>query len=170
MTLERINNWGLLEAQNEFIGCCHCERRAIELAGFRPFASIEELFEKADSIWASATEDERLEAFSGHPQIGDIKTLARKYGNKHAANASREQGQIVEAQESVLIALRDGNQRYLENNGFIFIVCATGKSADEMLGLLRDRLRNDRETELDNAAREQGAITRLRLQKLIAEE
>ena len=157
---------GLLEAQNEFIGCCYCERWATELTNLRPFASIEELFEKADSTWASATEDERLEAFSGHPQIGDMKALR----NKYAANANREQGQIEEAKDSVLLALRDGNLRYLESNGFIFIVCATGKSADEMLGLLQDRLRNDRETELDNAAREQGAITRLRLQKLVEEE
>ena len=90
--------------------------------------------------------------------------------NKYAANANREQGQIAEAEDSVLLALRDENLRYAERNGFIFIVCATGKSADEMLGLLRDRLCNDRQTELGIAAREQQAITRLRLQKLIAEE
>ena len=166
MTLDELNNLGPTDAQKAFIGCCHCERWATELSNSRPFDSIESLFDKAASTWASATEAERLEAFSGHPQIGDMNALK----NKYAANANREQGQIVEAEDSVLLALRDENLRYAERNGFIFIVCATGKSADEMLGLLRDRLCNDRQTELGIAAREQQAITRLRLQKLIAEE
>ena len=165
MTLQELNELALTDAQTAFIGCCHCQRWANELSGSRPFASIGELYDKADSIWASATEEERLEAFSGHPQIGDLEALKDKY-----AAANREQGQIVAAEDSVLLALRDENLRYAERNGFIFIVCATGKSADEMLGLLRGRLGNDRVTELDNAASEQGAITRLRLQKLIAEE
>ena len=166
MTLDELNNLGPTDAQKAFIGCCHCERWATELSNSLPFDSIRSLFDKAASTWASATEAERLEAFSGHPQIGDMNALK----NKYAANANREQGQIVEAEDSVLLALRDENLRYAERNGFIFIVCATGKSADEMLGLLRDRLCNDRQTELGIAAREQQAITRLRLQKLIAEE
>ena len=166
MTLDELNNLGPTDAQKAFIGCCHCERWATELSNSLPFDSIRSLFDKAASTWASATEAERLEAFSGHPQIGDMNALK----NKYAANANREQGQIAEAEDSVLLALRDENLRYAERNGFIFIVCATGKSADEMLGLLRGRLGNDRVTELDNAASEQGAITRLRLQKLIAEE
>ena len=166
MTLDELNNLGPTDAQKAFIGCCHCERWATELSNSLPFDSIRSLFDKAASTWASATEAERLEAFSGHPQIGDMNALK----NKYAANANREQGQIAEAEDSVLLALRDENLRYAERNGFIFIVCATGKSADEMLGLLRDRLCNDRQTELGIAAREQQAITRLRLQKLIAEE
>ena len=166
MTLDELNNLGPTDAQKAFIGCCHCERWATELSNSLPFDSIRSLFDKAASTWASATEAERLEAFSGHPQIGDMKALK----NKYAENANREQGQIAEAEDSVLLALRDENLRYAERNGFIFIVCATGKSADEMLGLLRDRLCNDRQTELGIAAREQQAITRLRLQKLIAEE
>ena len=105
------------------------------------------------------------EAFQGHPQIGDLAALL----NKYASTASTEQGQVVEADEAVLIALGERNREYLDKFGFIFIVCATGKSAAEMLGLLEARIGNDRETELANGAIEQGKIMRLRLNKRFTE-
>lgn len=167
MSLHWLNELSDMLATQELVACCSCERWARELASARPFASADALYKVADSIWATASEEERLEAFSGHPQIGDMAALGSKYGNRYAATANREQGQIVTADDSVLAALLDDNRQYLERNGFIFIVCATRKSASEMLGLLRDRMHNDRLTELDNAAREQGEIMRLRLQQLI---
>ncbi|MFT7246626.1 MAG: OHCU decarboxylase, partial [Candidatus Azotimanducaceae bacterium] len=109
-----------------------------------------------------ATEVETLEAFTAHPQIGDLDALRNKYAN----TANSEQGQISAADEETLIALRDENQTYLARFGFIFIVCATGKSAAEMLELLQTRLLNDRATELENGAQEQWLITELRLNYL----
>ena len=163
MTLEELNILESSEAAALLTGCCHCERWVIEMATSRPFKSEVNLLETAELLWASSTMSEKLEDFTGHPRIGDMDALR----NKYAANANREQGQIAGADDKVLALLRDQNQRYLDLYGFIFIVCATGKSAVEMLGLLEQRLGNDRETELDNAAREQAAITRLRLQKLV---
>ncbi len=163
MTLEELNRRRAIELKDNFITCCHCQRWAVDMCNARPFISVEELLDLADQLWEIATEKERLEAFSGHPQIGDMQALR----NKFADSAQREQGQIVEADESVLKELEDKNQQYFDAFGFIFIVCATAKSADEMLELLLQRLVNSRETELENAAREQGAITRLRLQKMI---
>jgi 2-oxo-4-hydroxy-4-carboxy-5-ureidoimidazoline decarboxylase len=163
MTLEDLNNLESGEATALFTGCCHCERWAREMDEARPFKWEANLLETAELLWAKSTEDEKLEAFTGHPRIGDMDALR----NRYAVSANREQGQIVEADDKVLELLRDLNRRYLECYGFIFIVCATGKSAGEMLGLLEGRLGNEREAELKNAAREQAAITSLRLLKLI---
>jgi 2-oxo-4-hydroxy-4-carboxy-5-ureidoimidazoline decarboxylase len=87
--------------------------------------------------------------------------------NKYAVSANREQGQITDADEVTLTELAELNQQYLADHGFIFIVCATGKSALEMLGLLKSRIDNTREQEIENAAREQGEITLLRIEKLL---
>jgi 2-oxo-4-hydroxy-4-carboxy-5-ureidoimidazoline decarboxylase len=163
MTLEDLNNLESGEATAFFTGCCRCERWAREMDETRPFNTEANLLETAELLWAKSTENEKLEAFAGHPRIGDMDALR----NSYAVSANREQGQIVEADDKVLKLLRAQNQRYLEMYGFIFIVCATGKSAAEMLGLLEGRLGNEREAELNIAAREQAAITSLRLQKLI---
>ena len=106
----------------------------------------------AHTCWSDAAESERLEAFSGHPQIGDLSALK----NRFAATASAEQGQVAAATEETLLALKSANDAYLEKFGFIFIVCATGKSAEEMLELVNERLPNSRQEELDNGAIEQG--------------
>ena len=163
MTLEDLNSLESGEATAFFTGCCHCERWAREMEESRPFDTEVILLETAEILWAKSTENEKLEAFAGHPLIGDMDALR----NRYAFSANREQGQIVAADDKVLEKLRDQNQRYLEHYGFIFVVCATGKSADEMLRLLEQRLGSDREVELKNAAREQAAITSLRLLKLI---
>ncbi|MDA8879727.1 hypothetical protein N9I26_01275 [Pseudomonadales bacterium] len=104
-----------------------------------------------------------LRLSGGHPQIGDMDALR----NKYAVSANREQGQITDADEVTLTELAELNQQYLADHGFIFIVCATGKSALEMLGLLKSRIDNTREQEIENAAREQGEITLLRIEKLL---
>ncbi len=161
MTIDELNQDQALF--DTLIQCCHCRRWAKALSEEKPFASSDELQQKASSIWSTATEEELLEAFSGHPQIGDMEALR----NKYAASANREQGQVVGAEEEVLKALKIENQQYLEKFGFIFIVCATGKSASEMLALLRKRMVNNRVAELQNAAIEQGKIMRLRLAKIL---
>lgn len=116
--------------------------------------------------WRRATEEEILEAFSGHPQIGDMNALRDKY----ASTASAEQGQVIDAAEVVLLALRQQNQVYLEKFGFIFIICATGKSASEMLALLEERVNNRPDEELANGAIEQGKIMNLRLSILLEDD
>jgi len=104
-----------------------------------------------------------LEAFSGHPQIGDLEALR----NRYAERAHAEQGQVLSAPDETLAELKDMNEAYLERHGFIFIVCATGKSAEQMLELLEQRLPNSREQELRIAAEEQAKITHIRLDKLL---
>ena len=107
-----------------------------------------------------------LEAFAAHPRIGDREALRAKFATT-AAWAGEEQRGAAAAPETTLDALAEGNRAYEEKFGYIFIVSASGKSADRMLELLRGRLANDPDTELVNASREQRAITRLRLEKLL---
>ena len=146
--------------------CCHCHTWARRVANAQPFLSVDNLLECASRLWRVATEQEILEAFSHHPKIGDMTALR----NKYASTAEAEQGQVTLADERVLLALHDQNEAYYKKFGFIFIVCATGKSASEMLGLLNERVNNSRNEELVNGAREQGAIMNLRLKKLLKDD
>ncbi len=134
----------------------------------RPFFSIDEMLVVADREWFSLGESEWLEAFSHHPKIGEggIEGLRKKFAST-AAWASKEQSGVAAADEQTLHALAAGNEAYEKKFGFIFIVCAMGKSAGEMLALLESRLSNDRQTELQKAAAEQAKITKLRLEKLL---
>lgn len=163
--LSSLNAMSDADAHAAFLACCHCERWASDMNRMRPYVSDLALINAARDCWRQASELERLEAFRGHPQIGDLQALR----NKYAVSANREQGQITEADEDTLMALADLNQQYLSDHGFIFIVCATGKSASEMLGLLKGRMNNTREQEIKNAAKEQGEITLLRIEKLLRE-
>ncbi len=106
-----------------------------------------------------------LEAFAAHPKIGDRDALRAKFAAT-AAWSAIEQAGVDGAPEEVLDALADANDRYHERFGYIFIVCATGKTAEEMLALIRERLSNDPEVELRTAAAEQAKIARIRLEKL----
>jgi 2-oxo-4-hydroxy-4-carboxy-5-ureidoimidazoline decarboxylase len=109
------------------------------------------------------SEADILEAFSGHPRIGDVKDLEKKYGS----SPMEEQASVRIAKTRTLELLKVKNDEYLEKFGFIFIVFATGKTAEEMLGLLESRLGNSRETELENGAREQSLIFTKRLRQLL---
>ncbi len=100
------------------------------------------------------------------PAIGDVNSLKKKYADIQAS-ASHEQSGAAQASEATLQRLKTLNDQYLDRFGFIFIVCATGKSADEMLALLEARIDNDRDEEIQNAAREQAKITHLRLETLL---
>jgi 2-oxo-4-hydroxy-4-carboxy-5-ureidoimidazoline decarboxylase len=107
-----------------------------------------------------------LEAFKIHPRIGDIESLRKKFAST-ASWASDEQSGASEAAEDVLHELSEGNDHYEKKFGYIFIVCATGKSATEMLTLLKNRLHNNPEAEFAIACEEQKKITNLRLDKLL---
>ena len=134
----------------------------------RPFGDVPLLHEIADAVWNGLTDEDWKEAFAQHPKIGDIKSLRKKYQNT-AALASKEQSGVASASERTLKALAEGNNLYEAKFGYIFIVCATGKSADEMLALLNGRLSNIPSQEIKIAAQEQAKITRLRLEKLLLE-
>lgn len=129
----------------------------------RPFRSDARLLFAARNEWFGLSEQDWLEAFSHHPKIGDRSALAARFPATHDLSA-KEQAGVGSAGEDVITALAQANEDYVARFGFIFIVCATGKTAEEMLQLLRDRLSNDRATELRRAAEEQAKITALRLQ------
>jgi 2-oxo-4-hydroxy-4-carboxy-5-ureidoimidazoline decarboxylase len=148
--------------------CCGSARWVDRMLEGRPYASATALFELAERVWNELGRDDYLEAFSHHPQIGaDLAELQQKFASTSAWSASEQSG-AGGAGLATLEALRDGNRAYLERFGFIFIVCATGKSAAEMLALLRARLPNDPAVEVSIAAAEQAKITKLRLEKLSA--
>jgi 2-oxo-4-hydroxy-4-carboxy-5-ureidoimidazoline decarboxylase len=142
--------------------CCGSSRWAGRMVARRPFGSRDALLTTAREEWWALSPDDWLEAFSHHPRIGDRASLAARFPATHHLSA-REQATVADATEDVLTALADANQEYADRFGFIFIVCATGKTANEMLELLRERLPNDPDTELRIAAEEQAKITALRL-------
>ena len=166
MNIEEINKLPRPELHQEFFRCCSSLNWVETLVKKRPFQDISHLMNEAEIVWYSLNEQDWLEAFSGHPQIGDLSTLREKYGNT-SAWASTEQKAVGNASEQTLLELADFNKKYLKKFGFIFIVCATGKSADEMLQLLKKRIDNEYSFELKIAADEQFKITKLRLEKLL---
>jgi OHCU decarboxylase len=164
--LDRLNSLSPADAQAEFLKCCGATLWAKRMSEARPFASVEQLCSKADETWASLEEYDWLEAFRAHPKIGERKAEATQ--SKQAASwSSQEQSQAQQAAEETKAAIAQGNKVYEERFGFIFIICASGRSADEILSELNRRLANDAEAEIRLAAEEQRKITRLRLQKLL---
>jgi 2-oxo-4-hydroxy-4-carboxy-5-ureidoimidazoline decarboxylase len=146
--------------------CCGAERWVQAMLAARPFVSTLALHERALQVWDGLGAPDYLEAFSHHPQIGeDLDELRKRFAATHSLS-SREQAGVNNADESTLLSLREGNRAYRERFGHIFIVCATGKSAAEMLALLRQRIENEPAAELAIAAAEQAKITRLRLDGL----
>ncbi len=137
------------------------------VAARRPFSSLDHLKSSAEGIWHDLSETDYLQAFEAHPMIGDVDSLRKKYASTKAL-ASGEQSGAANADEQVLNELAKLNHEYLAKFGFIFIVFATGKSAAQMLDLLKNRLPNDRGAEIRNAAAEQWRITLLRIDKLLA--
>ena len=135
----------------------------------RPFHDSDALHAAADGAWIGLGEQDYLEAFSGHPKIGDIQSLQKKYSD--SANLARsEQSGVVSASHDLLEKLSAANLAYEEKFGFIFIVCATGKSASEMLAILQDRLTRDRAAELKTACEQQRKIFHLRLDKFVCQK
>lgn len=151
-------------SRERFEWCCAARRWVEGMQRRRPFASDDEVFRAARDVAETLAEEDWLEAFAAHPQIGDVTSLREKYAST-ASTAAEEQQGAQSASDATLEALAEKNQRYLARHGFLFIVCATGKSADEMLQLLAERLDKSREQELQTAAEEQLKITELRLRK-----
>jgi OHCU decarboxylase len=148
--------------------CCAATAWVCGMLAARPFADDNAVFATSESIAATLAESDWLEAFAAHPLIGDVDSLRKKYAATKQLAAGEQSGVDV-ASETTLRELSELNRNYFARFGFIFIVFATGKTADEMLAILKSRIDNDREQEIANAAAEQLKITRLRLEKLASE-
>lgn len=164
--LKQLNQAAEETARIDFLNCCGSEKWARLMIEARPFADVAALINQAEEIWLNLATEDWLEAFAAHPKIG-----ARKAAPKQQAQSAEwsqgEQSGTHAAADSVLDELTEANRLYEKKFGFIFIVCATGKSAKEMLELCRQRLSNDANSEIRTAADEQRKITEIRLKKLL---
>lgn len=161
--LEEWNKADEKTATEAMLACSGARRWAKEMVAQRPIASVAALSEAADRIWATMNEADWLEAFACHPRIGERKhTAASELSNTWS---QQEQSDASNASQTVLQELAEGNRLYEERFGFTYIVCATGKSADEMLQILKRRLPNARVAELREAAEQQRQIMQVRLGK-----
>jgi len=167
-TLAAWNTTGATEARNAMLACCGARRWADAMIAMRPVASVIALSEAADRAWTAMQEADWLEAFACHPRIGERKASAHA-GAQSAEWSKTEQAQTSAASEKVLDEIAAGNRRYEEQFGFTYIVCATGKSAEEMLAILKRRLASTREAELREAAEQQRQIMQIRLGKWLIE-
>ena len=154
------------EAHAELLKCCGATRWAETVERDRPYASLEQLIAKATEVWWSLDERDWLEAFRSHPKIGERKAANTVSAQSQQWSAQEQQGVQNAAQEAIEKLARL-NVDYEQKFGFIFIVCATGKSTDEILALLEQRLPNEASVELPIAAAEQAKIAELRLRKLL---
>jgi 2-oxo-4-hydroxy-4-carboxy-5-ureidoimidazoline decarboxylase len=166
MTLESLNSLTISDANEQFETCCGAANWVEKMNQNRPFQNKDDLYQKAESIWYSLSSKDWLEAFTHHPKIGNIDSLRKKFHNTKSISEDEQSG-INDAAESTLKDLAESNQLYQDKFGFIFIICATGKSANEMLALIKIRLNNNANAEMLNAAEEQNKITQLRLEKLL---
>lgn len=167
MNIESLKALPPDEAQNEFLKCCGSVRWAQAMVKLRQYATtVGGLILFGNEMWWLAEREDWLEAFRSHPKIGERKAAA-EVSSQSTQWSGQEQAGVQTAEQETLDELARLNREYEEKFGFIFIVCATGKSAGEMLDILRERLGNDIETELPIAAAEQAKITELRLKKLV---
>ena len=164
-----LNELAPEQAEAEFLKCCGSSNWAKRMVAERPYGDLENILVNADLIWASLPPEDWLEAFRSHPKIGE-KKAEQTQSNAAKAWSAQEQSGTADSADETMAVLAEGNREYAERFGFIFIVCATGKSAEEMLGILRSRINNDAASELRIAAEEQRKITQLRLRKLIGYE
>jgi len=132
-----------------------------------PAEDLVDFFESAEENWYSCNEADWMEAFGHHPQIGDINSLREKFAST-ADMAMNEQSGVSGSHEDLLDQLAEANKMYKEKFGFIFIICATGKSGEAMLEAIKSRLSNTAEAEIKNAMEEQNKITKLRIEKLFS--
>jgi 2-oxo-4-hydroxy-4-carboxy-5-ureidoimidazoline decarboxylase len=167
MTLDELNHLDRAARAEQLRKCCGSSRWVEQMLAVFPVADKETLLDHADSIWNHLGPDDYREAFTHHPKIGDLNGLREKFASTRAW-AAGEQGAVQQASEETLQALAAGNAAYEQKFGYIFIVSAAGKSAEQMLHLLQTRLLGDADEELLLAADEQRKITRLRLEKLLS--
>jgi len=164
--LASLNSLSAEEAAQELLQCCGSKRWAGQMADARPYENLADVIARANKIWQSLDRDDWLEAFRSHPKIGE-KKAAESVSAQSKTWSGQEQAGVNTASRETTIALAALNRAYEMKFGFIFIICATGKTSAEMLSALRERLEHDAAEELPIAAAEQSKITELRLKKLL---
>ncbi len=165
-----VARWNSLpdsEAVNEILPCCGSRAWARALAGRRPLGDAATLLYASDEVWRGLTESDWMEAFASHPRIGESRAPESALAQSRSWSA-QEQREVAAAGDAVKIALAEANREYERRFHRVFIVCATGKPAAEILEILQRRLGNDVETELQEAAEQQRQITHIRLKKWLA--
>ncbi|MBD0286266.1 MAG: 2-oxo-4-hydroxy-4-carboxy-5-ureidoimidazoline decarboxylase [Flavisolibacter sp.] len=167
MTLEELNRLEKKELKEALAKCCGSATWVAKMTSIFPVEDKATLLRKAEEFWFACNEADWREAFAHHPKIGDLKSLKEKYAST-SKWAEGEQAGVKSTTPQALEQLAEGNRLYKEKFGYIFIVCATGKSAEEMLRILRSRLPNNPEEEIKIAMSEQNKITKLRLEKLLS--
>lgn len=166
--LVRWNGLSHQGAANEILPCCGSRAWAESMAAKRPVSDEASLLAASDEAWRKLSESDWLEAFRSHLRIGESRAEPSATARSSAWSA-REQQNVTAADASVKAALVAANQEYEKRFGRIFLVCATGKSAEEILEILRRRLHNSDHAELQEAAEQQRQITRIRLKKWLGE-
>jgi len=167
-----LQRWNALSAEDaaaEILSCCGSRVWASALAAERPYRDVDTLFRQAGKVWRGLSAEDWMEAFRSHPRIGE-RQAEKATTATSAAWSAGEQRDVQSAEDDVKRAIADGNRRYEERFGRIFIVCATGKQPAEILAILQSRLRNDDETELKESAAEQEQILELRLKKWLSQQ
>jgi OHCU decarboxylase len=164
--LQSLNSLPRDAAEAELLRCCGSQRWARAMAAKRPFPDAAALIAAADETWSGLDPADWLQAFAQHPRIGE-RALDAPRCTSTGAWAATEQAGAANADDDLKRALEEGNRVYERRFNHVFIICASGKSATQMLASLQARLNNDPETERRIAAQEQAMITRLRLQKLV---
>jgi 2-oxo-4-hydroxy-4-carboxy-5-ureidoimidazoline decarboxylase len=167
--LARWNSLGPDEAAREALSCCGSQAWAVALAARRPIADEASLLETSSSIWLALPERSWQEAFDSHPRIGQ-KHAQTRATEESLRWSAQEQRTAFSSGEAIKLALEEANRRYEQKFGRIFIVCANGKTAAEILATLEARLQNDPSTELREAAEQQRQITQLRLHRWLESE
>lgn len=162
--LVRWNGLSLGKAVEEILPCCGSKAWAHQMAARRPISNEAALLVACDEVWKNVLESDWMEAFRSHPRIGESRAPAASPA-RSASWSGEEQHRVTTAGEDVKAALAEGNRTYEQRFNRIFIVCAAGKSAPEILELLQRRLRNDEGTELLEAAEQQRQIAHIRLKK-----
>ena len=164
MTIADYDHLEASEKKFLLIQCCGSQEWVNKMIALPPAEDLVDLFEEAEEMWYQCSEDDWKEAFTHHPMIGDVDSLRKKFSADQFAG--KEQASITTSSEKTLRELAEANQLYQQKFGYIFIVFATGKSAEEILDILRLRLNNSPEEEIMIAMEEQSKITQLRLQNL----
>jgi 2-oxo-4-hydroxy-4-carboxy-5-ureidoimidazoline decarboxylase len=166
MKISALNKLAPEAAELEFMQCCTANTWVDRMVAAMPFNHVEALKEQANISWQGLTEADYLQAFEGHPKIGDVSSLREKYRSTEKIAAGEQSG-VNTATEKTLTQLKQLNDDYQEKFAFIFIVCATGKTASQMLEILSQRIVNERSEEIINAAEEQRKILQIRIEKMI---
>jgi 2-oxo-4-hydroxy-4-carboxy-5-ureidoimidazoline decarboxylase len=148
------------------LACCGSRAFADAVVRARPFPDVDTLLTKADTIWWSLGKSDWLEAFACHPRIGESAANA---SHQFSAWSAEEQSKARTAASSVLGSISEKNREYEARHGFIYIACASGKSADELLAILDRRIGNSTEHEIKEAAEQQRQITHIRIRKWLAQ-